>query len=490
MDRSEAIHHGSKGIEIRRSSAGLEPYSPSSDNPWDLTRAAHLLRRTQLGPDLYEAGSLIQQDPLDAVDAIVDEAVGTPMPPDPPWLNETPPPRGSSDRERQAYQEQNRAHYVEISVDWYRRLFDEGLRESLALFWSNHFVTEFNVYRAATYAHGYLTLLRTHALGDFKALVREIGLTPAMLIYLDGRENIAAQPNENYARELFELFTMGIGNYTEDDVKEAARALTGWRFNPFTNTVFFNPALHDDGEKTIFGRTGNFGYDDVIDLIFEERPEAVASFVAAKLYRHFVYDHEDVNVVEAMAAILLENDFVVEPVVRTLLKSAHFFDQAFAGAKVKSPAQFMLGLLSDAAIDAELTPGDADIFRIAFRFQEQLGQVLFNPPDVSGWPGYRDWISSASLTGRWTLVQRFGLLGDPQRILDAVTDPSDPWIVAWEVAAHLSPIPFEEEDLESLAESLLDGIPPYEWDPESDGGRARLVNYVGYLMQLPEYQLA
>ena len=488
------LHHlkkrASLGEVTRRSSAGLEPFVPSEEQPWDTARIAHLLRRTETGPDLYSISDFLNLTPQEAVDQIMDCALAEPLPEPPAWADEVPPPRGSSDAERQAYREANREHYVELSVDWHRRLFERGIGEHMALFWSNHFVTEFAVYRGATYAYEYLTLLRTYALGDFKEFVRKIGLTPAMLIYLDGVDNVAGQPNENYARELLELFTMGIGHYTEDDVKEISRALTGWRFNPFTNTVFFNPLLHDSGSKTIFGKTGAFGYDDVVDLIFQERAYEVARFVCAKLYRHFVYVEEDDAVVDQMAEIFLENDFTVEPVVRTLLTSAHFFDDAFYGAHIKSPVEFFLSLVRDAGIDPDQSFRDATIFRLAFRLQEQLGQILFNPPDVSGWPGHRNWMSSASLTERWTLTQRFATAGEIQKLLDFVSNPDDPWAVAGEIANLLSPVQTGAGNLETLVEILLDGIPTYEWDPDTDGGLARLSSYVAYLMQLPEYQLA
>lgn len=458
--------------------------------PWNAARAAHLLRRTQVGPDLYAAVELAQQDPLVAVDEIVDIALAEALPDPPIWADEVPPPRGASAAERQAYMQSNREHHVELVTEWYRRLYENGLRETMSLFWSNHFVTEFSVYRAATYAYEYLTILRTHALGDFKSFVREIGLTPAMLIYLDGVENVAGQPNENYARELFELFTMGIGNYTEDDVKETARALTGWRFNRFTNTVSFNPNLHDTGDKTIFGQTGPFDYDNVIDLIFQERGDAVARFVCTKLYEHFVYPEADPEVVDQMAALFSANDYQIEPVVRALLKSAHFFDEVFFGSHIKSPAHFILALIRDGAIDPNLPGRDVDVFQLAIRFQERLGQVLLNPPDVSGWPGHRDWISSASLTERWGLTQRIARLGDLRPVLDGVSDPSDPWAVAGEISALLSAVPPDPADLDQKVEILLDGIPPYEWDPNADGGLARVENFVAYLMQLPEYQLA
>ena len=494
MDPIADLHYRNAPVSLepaeRRSSAGLEPFTPSQQQPWDAARVAHLLRRTETGPDLYSVADFLGLTPQEAVDQLIDAALNQALPAPPAWADEVPPPRGSSDAERQAYQEANRERYVELSVDWYRRLFENGIGEHMALFWSNHFVTEFAVYRGATYAYEYLTLLRECALGDFKEFVRKIGLTPAMLIYLDGVDNVAGQPNENYARELLELFTMGIGHYTEDDVKEISRALTGWRFNPFTNTVFFNPLLHDSGSKTIFGRTGAFGYDDVIDLIFQERADSVARFVCAKLYRHLVYVEEDDAVVDQMAEIFLENDFTVEPVVRMLLKSAHFFDDAFYGAHIKSPVQFFLSLVRDAGIDPEQSFRDSTIFRLGFRLQEQLGQILFNPPDVSGWPGHRDWISSASLTERWTLTQRFATAGDIQKLLDVVSDPHDPWAVAGEIAVLLSPVQADAEYLETLVQILLDGIPTYEWDPDTDGGLARLSSYVAYLMQLPEYQLA
>ncbi len=237
---------------------------------------------------------------------------------------EPPPPRGSDAEAIDAYLQANRTWLREYRDSWLAEMQQGLLREKMALFWHNHFVTESRTYRLAPYAYQYLTLLRTHALGNFRTFVREIGLTPAMLIYLNGTQNRAGNPNENYARELLELFTMGIGHYTQQDIQEIARALTGWVVEHATLSSRFVPARFDNGRKTIFGQTDYFGYDDVIDLTLQERARETALFICRKLYRFFVYNEPDEAIVAQLADTFQEHDFEIAPVVEQLLSSAPF----------------------------------------------------------------------------------------------------------------------------------------------------------------------
>ena len=218
----------------------------------------------------------------------------------------------------------------------------------MALFWHNHFVTDTEVYVHARLAYGYLNLVRKHALGDFKQFVYDMGLNLAMLIYLDGTSNTHIAPNENYARELLELFTTspedqnGQPNYTEADIREMARALTGYVADLRQFRARFFDNRFDDGEKTFLGRTGNFGYADVVDIVFEERTDALAHFICVKLYKAFVYAAPAPEIVDELAEIFIDNNFQIAPVLRTLLKSAHFFDREVHGARIKGPIEMMV----------------------------------------------------------------------------------------------------------------------------------------------------
>ena len=250
---------------------GLEPYVPTSGNPWDRRRAIHLLRRTGYGADPAAINAVLASAPDAAVDALVDAALAAPLPPTPPWIDEPVPPKDAPQSEIDAYIEANTGWIYETGGEVHNEalaLLQAGtaFRERLALLWHNHFVSGFESYFLAAWLYRYWTLLRTHALGDFKQFVHEIGITPAMLIYLNGVQNQVGEPNENYARELMELFTMGIEypegtpNYTQDDIEELARILTGWTVDLYGNLeAVFIPEWHDDGVKTLFGRTGNGG---------------------------------------------------------------------------------------------------------------------------------------------------------------------------------------------------------------------------------------
>ena len=476
--------------------AGLDPYVPSSGQPWDTYRVAHLLRRAGFGASRVQIDTYLTMSPGEVVDALVDEAIHLPLPPPPEWVGIGPPPNNAPQVEKDEYYAQNNVNRLKYRAAWLRAMRSDGLREKMALFWSNHFVTQVPSYGLAPFTVEYLSLLRTHALGNFKTFTHEVGLIPAMLLYLNGHQNRKNGPNENYARELCELFTMGITdeqgnpNYTQAEITELARALTGWRVNRQALNAYFEQNRFDEGEKTFFGRTGAFGYDDVIDIIFEERTASIAHHICKKLYRFFVYDEPNNEVISAMAAVFVENNFEMAPVVRALLKSAHFFDSGVIGAKIKSPMEFLMGLLNE----ADLSPED-DAYETLYRWGNQLSQRLFDPPNVAGWPEHHAWVSTGTMPQRWNYGS---ILVNGNRTFDGaelvelastMSAPDDPYVLVRDLCDHFFTQPLQEAEYQVLTAVLLDGTPDYEWSIESEGAPNRLRGFLNYLVQLPEYQL-
>ena len=292
----------------------------------------HLFERAEFGlpPDSME--DLLQMDPTDVVQDMINAAQAAPLPDPPPWENWAL--SDYSDPQTQIGEQ-----YIEWQTQWVSDMMTNGFRERIALMWHNHFVTQISVYNCPSYLYKYHKLLQEHGLGNFKTLTREMGKTPAMLIYLNGVQNTRFAPNENYARELFELFTLGrdIG-YTQQDITEAARALTGW--NGFTEAcadIDYTPAFHDDGMKTIFGVSGTFDYEGLHDLLFTERAEEVSKHACRTLYRTFIHPDVDEDVIEDLATTMRDNDFEIAPVVTQLLSSEFFFDIEQVGTQIASP---------------------------------------------------------------------------------------------------------------------------------------------------------
>ena len=507
-------------------SAGLEPHTDVLEQ----ASAAHLLRRAQFGAAPEQLTTYIGQPAADVAAALVQAAADTPLPDPPEWINNTPPGRDAPEAERRAYREQDLENLRAWIADWYKRMTLYGLREKMTLFWHNHFVTEVQTYPQsyrAPFAYRYVTALRTHALGNFKDFVHAIGLDPAMLIYLNGVQNRVGEPNENYGRELLELFTMGQfdgqgnKNYTQPDIEEIARALTGWTINERNYEVFLVPNRHDDGEKTIFGRTGTWGYDDVIDLLFEERPAQIAEFVARKLYREFIYAAEDEALVADLAQVFLDNNFEIAPVVSALLSSAHFFDDQVAGAHIKSPIELTVGHV----LELDITPRD-EFFGVFNRVNEPLQQALLSPPNVAGWEGHHTWLNTNTFPARWNVLDQLSRFLENTdlpiyiALAEKLHDPSDPnaaFLLPVALAEHLLPVsldllelpvsnePFAgalttfpiPEEVENgpdyaynLAKLFLADTPWYEWDLNANTASRRISSYLQALRFLPEFQLA
>ncbi len=469
-------------------SSPLRPFIPRSKAQWQRRQVIHLLRCTTFDVNTKRVNELIQLFPSDAVDLIVDEALSTSTIPKPHFAEIGDPPSSATSQEKADYAAILPTWRVEFNRSLSMCILSGGLQGKLTLFWHSHFATEYTIYsQRPQFAYRYIKLIQDHALGDFKAFTIAMGLTSAMLIYLNGNLNRRGTPNENYARELFELFTLGEGNgYTQTDIQEMAKALTGYTVNYSTLTVSLNPSRIDNSVKLIFGKNDAFTYETAHEQLFEVRSELIASHICRKLYRFFVHATPDEEVVAAMAEIFLANNFQVEPVLRALFKSEHFFAEERMGAMVASPYDLMGQLMNAMAIPRN--QADANEF---LRIAKLLGFEILEPPNVAGWPGHRAWLDTSLLITRWDTIATF-LNRYPTHMLDfgkSLPDNADAYKLAAHIAELFLAVPLSEEDKRNLGDVLLSGIPVYEWNVNGDGALTRLQGLMAYIMTLPEYQL-
>ncbi len=385
---------------INCNTSTLAPYSV----PLDQQRALHLYRRLGFSASVETIQQAVGQNAGTLVDALVDQALNMPSTPAPAWADWTNANYPEDDDARRQLRNQQ---FNGFQLAYANGLLNNNLRDRLSFFWSNHFVTEYDVYDCNSFLYYYINCLQRNSLGNFKTFVSEIGLTSAMLFYLDGVFNNGNNPNENYARELYELFTLGEGQgYTEEDIIETARALTGYveRGEVGCTQVTFRADRHDNGTKTILGQTGNWGYDDVIDILFNERADQIAFFISKKLYKFFVHPDalapEAQPILNGLAATLIANDFELAPMLRQLFKSAHFFDEEAIGVIIKSPFDLYLNTLKETSFAYT----DTNVGEM-INYSGLLSQNLFDPYDVAGWQRDRSWINNNFLIGRWLTME-------------------------------------------------------------------------------------
>lgn len=301
--------------------------------------------------------------------------------------------RDLTPEQRKAQNEGIRDAFANMQTAWQERMVHSPgqLREKMALFWHGHFACRV---RRPNDALSLLNTIREKALGKFPDLLLAVSREPAMLEFLNNQQNRKQHPNENFAREVMELFTLGRGNYTETDVKEAARAFTGWGFD-YEGNFKFRAREHDDGPKTFLGRTGNFGGEDVLGIILEQ--PAAATFLVTKMYRFFVSDAApDPGRIAPLAAAFRQSGYDVADLLERLFSAEWFYDPANVGARIKSPVELVVGLRRTLNLQI-------DNVGALLGYQKALGQTLFQPPNVAGWPGGRNWIDSSSLLLRLQL---------------------------------------------------------------------------------------
>ena len=344
---------------------------------------SHLLRRTGFGATPAELDQYVQLGYQGAVDKLLNFDQ---VPDDyPAW--EVPDEK-----------DKGRRPLAELQQWWLNRLLTtkRPLQEKMILYWHGHFATAASKVNRIKWMYNQNNLFRQHALGAFPGLLGEVSKDAAMMYWLDSQTNRKGAPNENYAREVMELFTMGIGNYTEDDVKEGARALTGWTVNRDTDASRFVPNRFDDGSKTFLGHTGNLGLDDIVSILASS--PKTARFVARKLARFFITDSPDEGVIAPIANAFSASNGDMKAVMRSVLTSNAFKDPANFMNKIASPTEFVvtnLKLLGAKSVDPTVLGA-----------MRGMGQELFNPPNVAGWSGGRSWLNTDTIFTRLNFADR------------------------------------------------------------------------------------
>jgi hypothetical protein len=280
---------------------------------------------------------------------------------------------------------------------WANRMLQttHPLEEKMALMWHGHFATHENKVRDYRKMIQQIDLFEKGATGNLRDLTVQVAQNPAMLYFLDAQYNVKGAPNENFAREVMELFTMGVGNYTEKDVREGARAFTGWYFDNLTFKV--DPSKHDDGPKTFLGKTGNFDGVDAIKIIFEQ--PVTAEYFAGKIYRFLVRDDLSPELKAKLAAVLRNNNYEVKPLLTAIFSSKDFYSQASYGAHIKGPVEYMVAMMKHLGVEA--IPGVPDFNQSTIA----MGQYLLNPPSVAGWAGGKAWITPGLLIARGNIAR-------------------------------------------------------------------------------------
>ncbi len=469
-------------------SSPLAPYIPSPERPWNRRRAAHLLRRTGFGAPVAAIEDALAKGPAPTVDAIIDACVAQAPIPKPSWAEIGGPYSGWTAAQVSEYLAQRGVWATEFRTSLTQQLLTTGLHGRLTLFWHSHFTTEYSDYfLRPQFAYRYIDLIQRFAIGDVKKLTHDMGLNPAMLLYLNGSQNTRTAPNENYARELLELHTLGEGNgYTQKDIEELARAFTGYTVDiPNLKVVYVNSKF-DNWYKTVFGLWENFNYSMAHDHVFTARRDLVARHISGRLYSHFVHAVPDPEVVDAMAVRLIEARWNVEPVLRDLFKSEHFFEDPRIGAMIQSPFVLLGSFANNLGI-----PVTPSVAAQVVTHAKTLGQDLLQPPNVAGWPGHRAWLDTSLLPSRWNSLQTlFTTFAKP--LYDAVIampEHRDPYALAAALAERVLPVPLDTQHTIGLGDILLSGMPAYEWDLGAFGGFARLTGLLAHLYTLPESQL-
>jgi len=480
----------------------LEPFTALSDQLFDRVRAAHLLNRAAFGGSEEEIARVLALGPGRSIDWLLDFPDGASdlisATDQPDFSKIEGYPRSFADRrkmfegktaeERMLLQQQmNQANQQALRAlgSWWVNRMASGpypLHEKLTLFWHGHFTTSARDERSAWLMWNQNETWRAHAAGNFGKFVKAVSRDPAMLDYLNNQQNRKAKPNENYARELMELFTLGIGNYTENDIKEAARAFTGWAHDG--EAFIYRKFDHDADNKTFFGITASLDGDDVVDLIL--RHKACAAYIASRLWRFFVNDEPDSAVIASLGEVLRESKYELRPMLRVLFTSKAFYDQKNIGAQIKSPVQLVVGTVR--ALGVQMP----EVNRLN-GVLEQMGQVPLMPPNVKGWPGGRMWINTSTMFVRYntTLWLAGGeSIATGRKLLDAgakfrkagpgiavdADGASGELVDEW--VARLIQRPITEERRSVLIDAV--GRKPTE---------TTVRNMVNLILSMPEYQL-
>lgn len=550
MDRRTAFTKFLKPIQKSTASTtvvftGLEPY----EGPWAFEQAAHLLRRTTFSP----TKATIQEALDQGFDATIIQLFSAALEPAPPIYYDTEQdpnvPLGETWIDAPLLEGVNLTVSRRRSLHaWTMKLINEegiSVREKLSLFWVNHFAIQGGNDMRVSYQ--YISLIKAHVWGNFRQLIKDITINPAMLLFLNGNTNTDGSPNENYAREVLELFTIGKGPiagpgdytyYTEEDVVQMARILTGWRIfgyntqNPdISPGSFFRANRHDIGDKQLSHRFGNAvisdmgadEYSHLIDIIFEK--DEVARNICRQLYQWFVYykidDITEEMVIEPLAQLLIENDYEIKPILETLFRSTHFFDMLNVGPMIKNPLSFVAGIVKENNMPfSEDWRVELATYNNLYTRVKNTGMDYYAVPQVAGWKAYyqsplfyRNWINSTSLQARSEFATKlanngYSFMGqryqlDHLSFIATLEDPQDPNTMIAEIVKLMLPQPLHESQLLALKELLIPGLPDFEWtvgytdylnNPDNEELRTavnnKLQDFFEGLFSMAEYQLS
>tara|TARA_B100000809_G_scaffold138899_1_gene136502 strand:- start:299 stop:1921 length:1623 start_codon:yes stop_codon:yes gene_type:complete len=538
------------------------PYLDNFSGNWTSKEARHLLKRTSFGITEMLVSEAVSLGLLGTIDKLFEQSP-LPEPPskylldgtgngeiiDPDanygetWINGSPIPTSANSQEKnKILKSRTKSLYAWSFLQMQNA--EISIREKLTLFWHNHFVAEnTNPHRE----YFYISILRNNALGNFKELTKQITTDPNMLIYLSGSQNSNTAPNENYSRELLELFSIGKGaavgngdytNYTEDDVVQMAKALTGWKVkglnNPDTLTSFFSNNKHTTGDKNlshrfnnaIISENGENEYKDLIDKIFEQ--EECSKFIMRKLYRWFVNAEisEDIetHIIEPLAENIRNNNYEIEPALKILLASEHFFENTFC--MIKSPIDLILSATKSLLLSAPTSSinEEYEFALILYLATSDIGQSIFHHPDVAGWKAYyqkplyyKTWVNNYLLpkrleyckvlvTGGILLIDEKSYIVPPLvpvlLIVSSITTAEDPIILIRSLTNQLFNYEISQNQIDSLKDILIPGLPDFEWtieyldyleDPSDNDLRTsienKLRNLIGTMVQMSEFQI-
>lgn len=462
-------------------SSSLDEYT----QPLNRLQVRHLLHRASFSLDAKNIDKYTGKTAGFIVDELFANADKKLSPPPPFFIYEkvkNPVNLGGKDRsDEEAKKNLHKSEYNEVLAEWWVKLFkgdSDSILEKMVFFWHDHFATQFaicdNIPAISMYMQN--DLFRKNYAGNFRTLLEKMSVDGAMLLYLNGNENISELPNENYARELMELFSIGVGNYSEQDIREAAKILTGWKVSMFFDEPtpyesYILPHHFDKNTKLFMGETFTVNYEvttanvyqnsvkKLIDVILTKKKNEAAKFISKKLYEYFVYansEKTEMIIVDQMAQLLKDNNFEFKPMLKTLLKSKHFFEDLNIGVQLKSPLETVIGITHHFDYNHRYTKN----------VMTELGLWIFNPPNVAGWKGYRSWVSTKTLPttikflkqilsetpnnhlGQW--IKNINGYDDPEKLVTAVSEIF--------LARTISP-----ERIKKLQNAILAGAPDYEW---------------------------
>lgn len=531
--------------------SSLIPYS----GPWSTPEVVHLLKRTMFGAAKADIDYFKGKSMSNAVDELLNPTAPLPSPPlkdyDPTgatildtnialgttWVNDPNTDGNITSKRRASFKKWTTGLMINQ---------DRSIREKMTLFWHNHFSTETADVGESQFIYKHHNLLRTNALGNFKALVKAVTIDPCMLVYLSGNNSTGTSPNENYARELQELFTLGKENnpnYNEDDVKAAARVLTGWQTSSPSISSSYNNGRHDKTNKqfssffnntVVIGRNsttaGDQEVDDLLNMIFNKKAE-VSRFIVKKIYRWFCYYAIDAdvqaNIIDPLAQILQSSNWEIKPVLSALFKSEHFFDAASRGCFIKSPMDLVVGMCREFNM---VFPDAATVFADAYNMWDyvrslasNMNQNIGDPPNVAGWPAFYQepqfhelWINSDTLPKRNKFTDQFIGTGytraglnikiDPIAFASKLSNPGNPNQLIDDSLDILHMVPLSDDSKASIKKQILltGQITDQYWteawiaylaNPSLTGMPyltvlTRLRSLYKYFMDLAEYQLS